>query len=240
MIINYAHRGASSYRPENTLCAFYLGWQMGANGIETDVQLTKDGILVLFHDDTLERIAGRQERICDLTWNELRLIDAGGHKGEQFAGELIPTFEEFLHHFGYKGLHLAIEIKQPGIEQDVIEMLRRYGCIDEHIVITSFSWDSVVAIRQIAPEFHTGYLCHQCSDELFSRMQQEGVWQFCPKAADFTDEWNRKLRDAGFSIRAWGVANEDLMHRMLQMGVDGMTVNFPDKLQAALGRTPRF
>ena len=107
--INYAHRGASAYAPENTLAAFYMGWQMGANGIETDVQRTKDGVLVLFHDNELMRIAGRPEAIHDLTYAELLQIDFGLPTGERFKGERIPTLEEFLRHFGGKALHFAIE-----------------------------------------------------------------------------------------------------------------------------------
>lgn len=119
--INYAHRGASQYYPENTLISFYAGWQMGANGIETDVQSTKDGVPVLFHDDTMKRLAGREERICDLTYEELCEIDVGRHKGENFSGERVPTLEEFIHHFSGKGLHLALELKQAGIERQVLD-----------------------------------------------------------------------------------------------------------------------
>ena len=82
--INYAHRGASAYAPENTLAAFYMGWQMGANGIETDVQRTKDGVLVLFPDNELMRIAGRPEAIHDLIYVELLQIELGLTTGERF------------------------------------------------------------------------------------------------------------------------------------------------------------
>ena len=73
--INYAHRGASSYAPENTMSAFYLGLRRGANGIETDVQRTKDGVLVLFHDDTLKRVTGQEGSIQDYTYEELQGFD---------------------------------------------------------------------------------------------------------------------------------------------------------------------
>jgi len=71
MFINFAHRGASSYAPENTMSAFYLGLRMGANGIETDIQRTGDGILVLFHDDTLDRVTGQSGKIADYTYEQL-------------------------------------------------------------------------------------------------------------------------------------------------------------------------
>ena len=93
--INYAHRGASAYAPENTLASFYLGCQMGANGVETDVQRTKDGALVLFHDNDLMRIAGRPEAIQDLTYQELLKIDFGEHMGERFRGEKFRRWRSF-------------------------------------------------------------------------------------------------------------------------------------------------
>lgn len=238
--INYAHRGASEYRPENTLSSFYMGWQLGANGIETDVQRTRDGVLVLFHDDTLQRIAGRSERICDLTYAEVCQIDAGVHKGAAFAGERIPTFEEFLHHFGSKGLHLAIEIKQAGIEEDLIALLRKYRCDNEMTVVTSFQWEPLLTVRRLAPDLKTGYLCKHTDDTLLESMLAAGIWQYCPKAADLEEAWLQKFRAAGFSIRAWGVKDEALMHKALDMHVDGMTVNFPDKLQSALQRSALF
>ena len=74
--VNYAHRGASHYAPENTLMSFYLGMQMGANGIETDVHRTKDGVVVLFHDDTITRLTGKEGAIADYTLEELRESEA--------------------------------------------------------------------------------------------------------------------------------------------------------------------
>ena len=76
-MINYAHRGASEYAPENTMAAFCMGVEMGANGIETDVQRTRDGVLVLFHDATLMRTAGLDRRVCDMSWAELSAVKNG-------------------------------------------------------------------------------------------------------------------------------------------------------------------
>ena len=88
--INYAHRGASEYAPENTLQSFYLGLQMQANGIETDVQLTKDNVAVLFHDETLLRVTGEEGSVSDYTLEELQQMKLLN------SNETIPTFEQFL------------------------------------------------------------------------------------------------------------------------------------------------
>lgn len=233
--INYAHRGASQYAPENTFASFYMGWQMGANGIETDVQSTKDGVLVLFHDDDLKRLTGREEKIRDMTYADLCLVDIGSHKGKQYAGERIPALAEFLHHFSGKGLHLALELKQAGIEKQVLDMVLP-AWPHEQLIVTSFIWETLPAVRQIAPDIRTGYLTKRQDAELLTDMKKSGIWQYCPEGKTVTEETVKRFRDAGFSIRAWGVTDEAVMHRMLAMGVDGMTVNFPDKLQEALER----
>ena len=230
--VNYAHRGASAYAPENTFAAFYLGWQMGANGIETDIQCTRDGVPVLFHDSVMTRITGTAARICDLTYDELTAYDVGSYKGEQFRGERVPSLEEFLHHFARKGLQLALEIKQRNIEDSIAPLIRKY-CVPEEVVVTSFQWDSLLAFHGKMPEIRTGWLSRNESEELVAAMKSAGIWQYCPNASTWTDGWHQRFREAGFSIRPWGVKDESLMARMLEMGVDGMTVNFPDKLEAA-------
>ena len=103
--INYAHRGASEYTPENTFLAFYTGIFMGANGIETDVQMTKDGILVLFHDDTITRLTGKEGAIADYTLEELRefTFEQNGYQDK------IVAFEEFLQNFAFRDLTFAID-----------------------------------------------------------------------------------------------------------------------------------
>lgn len=105
--INYAHRGASEYYPENTFLAFYVGLIMGANGIETDVQMSRDKIPVLFHDRTLERMTGRPGSIGEYTYDELMAIEAskGGYR-DKIAG-----LEDFLRHFSFQPLRFAIELK---------------------------------------------------------------------------------------------------------------------------------
>ena len=231
--INYAHRGASEYAPENTLASFYMGWQMGANGIETDIQCTRDGIPVLFHDDDMMRIAGNPKSICDYTYDELISFDVGMHKGEKYRGERIPTLEEFLHHFAHKGLNLALEIKQKNIEDAIIPLIRRH-CDPEKVIVTSFQWDALLDFRAKMPDIRTGYLSKGENAELIDAMKEAGIYQYCPRASTWTKEWDRRFREAGFSIRAWGVTDESLMMKMLEMHVDGMTVNFPDKLEAAI------
>lgn len=234
-VINYAHRGASEYYPENTLWSFYAGLEMRADGIETDIQRTSDGVLVLHHDDTLERVACEKGRIMERTYAQLLEMDFGAFKGERFKGERVVTLDTFLNHFGRKNLELALEIKQYGVEQQTLACIAAHGC-RERVTLTSFLWESLEAVRALDADIAVGYLTGSITLETLERLQRHSIRQICPRV-DLVDEAAMALaRGMGFSVRFWGVKDEALMHRALALNGDGMTVNFPDKLTAALGR----
>ena len=156
-MINYAHRGASEYYPENTLRSFNAGLDMEADGIETDIQRTRDGVLVLHHDDTLERIPHVAGSVKDYTYDELLQMDFGAFKGTRFAGERIVKLDTFLTHFAHRGLTLALEIKQHGIESDCLRIIINHNCRDE-VIFTFFIWNSVTALRELDADIMLGYL----------------------------------------------------------------------------------
>ena len=235
MMINYAHRGASEYFPENTMRSFYAGLEMRADGIETDIQRTKDGVLVLHHDDTLKRIVGIDRPVSDFTYDELLKLDFGAFKGERFAGERIVTLDTFLTHFGAMPLTLALEIKQAGVEADVLACIEKHGCRDK-VIITSFKWDSIVEVRRLDPEIRIGFLTKEVTEATLDLLAQHNMQQICPLIENFTAELMALACGRGFSVRFWGVTNEERMQKAISLGGDGMTVNFPDKLTAALGR----
>ena len=235
MMINYAHRGASEYFPENTLRSFYAGLEMGADGIETDIQRTKDGVLVLHHDDTLRRTAGVDGCVCDYTYAQLLDMDFGAFKGERFAGEKIVTLDEFLRHFAAKNLTFALEIKQQGIEADVLACVEKHGCRDK-VIITSFKWEAIEEVRRLDGTIRIGYLTREITPEVLGLLESHHMQQICPIIEMATAEGMALALGRGFSVRFWGVGNEALMHKAIALGGDGMTVNFPDKLTAALGR----
>ena len=136
--INYGHRGACAYAPENTMSSFEMGLSMGANGLETDVQLTADGIPVLFHDSTLARVTGEEGCISDYTYEQLQAFTVkNGDKTDR-----IPTLDEFLSVFGREGITLAIELKQRDIAKIVADAVRAHG-LDKQVVVTSFMLDEL-------------------------------------------------------------------------------------------------
>ena len=227
--VNYAHRGASEYTPENTFLAFYTGLYMGANGIETDVQRTKDGVLVLFHDDTVTRLTGDSGSISDYTLEELQRYTFS----KNGLTDKIVTVEDFLRQFAWRDLTFAIEIKQPGIEQQLADLLRRYG-MQPKTVITSFIPDAIRAMRAYAPDFQIGLLTEEITDDTITFLKELHAEEICPNAPDATPENVARWHQLGFRVRAWGVKNEALMRAVCEAGADGMTVNFPDKLTAYL------
>ena len=225
--INYAHRGASTYCPENTMLSFYTGVQMGANGIETDVQRTKDGILVLFHDDTIKRVTGKDGCIADYTYEELRSFDVNTGA----LSDKIPTFEEFLRAFSHFDLTFAIELKVAGVEEDTAALVYKYG-LENRVIITSFEFDYIAKMKEVAPALRIGYLTSKTDKETTDKLLKLGAYEICPKAETLAKELVDEWHSLGLGVRAWGVFNTDLMKMAYEMGVDGMTVNFPDKLTA--------
>lgn len=231
MIINYAHRGASTCYPENTLSAFYAGVDMGANGIETDVRVTKDGVPVLFHDDTLDRVTGCSGSVCDYSYAELLKMTV--YNAEYGRTDKITTLEDFLKYFGWREIEFAIELKQEGIEAQVIDMLNRYD-MQDRTVITSFDFDNLVRVKAYAPEYKVGYLYGPKAEDPVGKLRSIGGEQLCPKAEMLTPAMVNEMHEMGFSVRAWGVKDEEIMAYAVHCGVDGMTVNFPDKLHTLL------
>lgn len=225
--INYAHRGASEYAPENTFLSFYLGILMGAEGIETDVQLTKDGIPVLFHDDTLLRVTEAQGSIKDYTFSQLRELNV---KNRELSDKIV-SLEDFLLHFSFRSITFAIELKVPNIEEKVINLLNKYN-MKNKTVITSFEFENIKRAKTYDKNIRTGYLTTDISDNTIQKLLETGVDEICPKASDITVENVNKFHRLGLNVRAWGVSDEILMKHVYNCGADGMTVNFPDKLTA--------
>ena len=115
------------------------------------------------------------------------------------------------------------------------DLIRKYQ-IGEKTTVTSFCYDALKEIRIYAPELRTGYLTGEIDDCLLNRMRADGIDELCPKATLINAESIQKWRNAGFGVRAWGIYNEDLMRQAYDIGVDGMTVNFPDKLHSYITR----
>ncbi|CAM5215192.1 Glycerophosphoryl diester phosphodiesterase OS=Ureibacillus acetophenoni OX=614649 GN=SAMN05877842_105182 PE=4 SV=1 [Ureibacillus acetophenoni] len=178
-MISIAHRGASAYAPENTMAAFAKGVEMGADYIEIDVQMSKDGIPIIIHDDSLDRTTNGTGNINDYTLEELKSLNAGSWFGKEFSGETIPTFDEVLEEFGGK-VSILIELKYPeiypGIEEKVAKALKEHKLIENNsdkIIIQSFNHASVQKSKQLLPEILHGVLVGKDWGEVSDKQLEE-------------------------------------------------------------------
>ena len=233
-MINYAHRGASEYAPENTLPSFYLGLLQGANGIETDVQLTKDGIPVLFHDDTVDRVSDGHGKLSDHTLEELKALKITGNCTTGFYDRIV-TLREFLEKFSCYDISYAMELKGAGVEAVTLDMMKEFGLM-EKTTFTSFQFDYIKKIKELDSAARVGWLVEQVDEETLQKLLDIGGEELAPEACLITEETMAHWRSLGLGVRAWGVSNVSVMKRMCRMGVDGMTVNFPDRLFQYLSR----
>ena len=228
-----AHRGASSYAPENTFAAFDLAIEMGARHLELDVHFSSDGHLVVIHDDTVDRTTDGSGPVTSRSLAALTALDAGAWFDPRFKGERIPTLGAVLER--YWGAHLHVELKghSASLAQRAVDMIRSSG-IATNVTITSFQKAKLEETRAYAPELPTGWLVGEVSDAVVAQARALGLTQLCPRAGAVTPELVSRLHAEGLVVRAWGVATEDLMRQVVTAGADGMTVNFPDKLLAYL------
>lgn len=235
--INIAHRGASSYAPENTFAAYDKALALGIRHIELDVHFTSDDHIVVIHDDTVDRTTDGSGPVSGKTLAELQKLDAGSWFGPQFAGERIKTLAEVLQH--YKGrLHFHIEIKardaKIGLARRTIDMVRGHGLTDS-VTITSFHKHWLQEAVEYDAVLPTGWLVplgpdSQWNDSIIEESKEMGITQICPRAEITTPDLVNRIREAGFVVRCHGLRNEELMRHAVDVGADGGTVNFPDKM----------
>ncbi|KOU44075.1 glycerophosphodiester phosphodiesterase [Streptomyces sp. NPDC054949] len=254
----YAHRGASAYAPENTLASIDLAMRMGIDWVENDVQRTRDGVLVVIHDDNLARTTDVEQvfpdrkpwLVKDFTADEIALLDAGSWfgKDEQYAGATVPTLREYLARVRRNQQKLLLEIKRPeiypGIERETLNLLDATGWLDRNrverrLVVQSFSADSIRIVHDLRPDLVTAFLGTPTVAEL-------------PRYAAFTDRinpWHTTLsadwvaavhalrgpHGKAMEVDTWTVDNAATARKVQEMGVDGIITNTPDVVRRAVG-----
>jgi len=235
---NFAHRGASGYAPENTMAAFVKAAQLGANAIETDVQMTRDGQLVLIHDETLRRTAGVDGWVKDCTLAELKELDFGAWYDESYRGERVPTLEELLVFAREHDLYLNVELKNgvvqyPELELRTAELIRKCGLTDR-VIISSFNHYSLVLMKQLAPEIQTAVLYMEGLYEPWEYAKRVSASALHPIYLAVTKEWVAQAKESGVHYHPFTVNGEAEMAALLQAGVDGIITDYPDRLARLL------
>lgn len=240
-----AHRGFSHDYPENTISATVGAIEAKAEGCEFDIYISKDGVIFAMHDGSFNRttnvkreiVDGKEQpvRLGDLTWNEIRKLDAGSWKNEKFAGEKVPTLDEMLAVLKKSDCWPVVEIKQGGFEQQVVDAVKKAGLEDRTVVI-AFSKDVVKAIRKADPTMPVAWLWGdkwEKSEEELIEFLVAGAKEVDTNMLDLnhgrlSPKVVKGLNDAGITVWAWTVDDPNRMQELRDAGVVSITTNRPD------------
>ena len=228
-----AHRGASRAAPENTLSSMKKAIEFGADFAECDVFQTKDGEIVLFHDEEMERTTGKGGMIWDYTLAELKELDAGSWFSEEFKGEPIPTLRQVIQLCKGK-IKLNIEVKisgnDPDIAQKVVDIIRSEN-IGKECMVTSFEKPVIKKIKELAPDLITGFIF----DEEHPPDIFEGNWEYVCSKRNIVDEaFVKEAKQKEKKIFVWTVNYPAEMKKFIDLGVDGIITDVPDVLMDVL------
>ena len=211
--LTFGHRGARAYAPMNTIPSFELALQMGAHGIEFDVRQTKDGVLVLLHDDTVDGTSNGHGALSDMTFAELSELDFGGWLDPKYAGTRIPTLDEVFETVGHK-LLMNVEIKSEhlsggGIEAKVAATIARHGLADR-ILLSSFNPLVVRRCARLMPHILRGLLVEEETPfertRLLKTLEIQALHPYYP----FVDsEYMAHARALGAAVNTWTVNDPD-------------------------------
>jgi glycerophosphoryl diester phosphodiesterase len=263
-VLNIGHRGASGYAPEHTIPAYDLALEQGADYIEIDLQMTKDGVLVAMHDDTLDRTAdapeGVPKRFCSgpvikRTLEQIKMCDAGSwfnetypqYASEEYVGLQIPTLEEIFQAYG-TSVNYYIETKNPeaapGMEEELLRLMDKYGLTEPaednwQVLIQSFSAESLMKIHEMNSELPLIqlYSSTETSESIQASLAEVSTYAvgIGPSKTDVDAALVEAAHALCLDVHPYTVNETAEMEALIALGVDGMFTNFPDRLEELLG-----
>ena len=260
-VLNIGHRGASGYAPEHTIPAYDLALELGADYIEQDLQMTRDGVLVALHDDTLDRTARGPKGNCtglviEKTLKQIKTCDVGTWFNEtypqyakpEYVGLKIPTLEEIFQRYG-KSVNYYIETKNPetapGMEEELLRLMNKYGLTEPaarnwQVLIQSFSPASLQKIHALNPSLPLIQLFFstETSETIQARLDATRAYAvgIGPSKSDVDAALVEAAHARCLDIHPYTVNETAEMDHLVALGVDGMFTNFPDRLEAVLGK----
>jgi len=233
-VLNIAHRGASGTFPENTLSAFRAAIGAGADMCELDVQLSRDGAVVVIHDETVERTTDGSGEVAELTLAELQRLDAGAKfKSGALKGDRIPTLDEvFAVTSGKCGLN--IELKAGGLEHQVAQLMQSRNAMGDCIV-SSFEWEYLKKIQQINFNIRIGLLADEKPVDLMMNAVAMRAHAINPRWDMVTADLCKAAHERGLMVYTWTVDADARMRALAECGVDGIMTNYPERLRTVVG-----
>lgn len=225
MILNIAHRGASGYVLENTMEAFEKAIELGCDGIETDVQMSRDGILVLIHDEKIDRTTTGIGYVKDHTFEELHALG-------------IPSLEELLILAKRHKIFLNLELKNSvvayeGLEEKVIDMVIAYDMVKQ-VILSSFNHYSVVKCKKLKPAIEVGLLYVEPLYEAEKYCLNAGANAIHPNFRTLNQEIVEAAHMSGIKVHPYTINEEKDIEYMIELGVDMIISNYPDRVKKLL------
>ena len=221
----FGHRGAAGHEPENTLRSVRKALELGVNGIEVDVYLA-DEHLVVIHDDTLDRTTNGAGAVAETSFACLRSLDAGG-------GERIPTLEEVLDTVNRQAV-INVELKGPGTALPVVRLLDRYvqerGWRYEDFLVSAFDPTQLQTARQLQPQIRTGVLMDKLPPEPAAFAEQLGAWSLHPSKRCVTPALVAEAHRRGLKIFVFTINKPAEIAAMAALGADGVFTDFPERV----------
>ena len=227
-----AHRGFSGEYPENTMLAFQKAVEAGCDGIELDVHLTKDGEIVVIHDETVDRTTDGRGAVKDYTLSELRRLDASGRFTGLFGVQHIPTLREYFDYIRSFSIFTNIELKNSeyyyeGLEEKTITLIREYH-LEDRILFSSFNNASVLFCRKLAPEIPGGFLCTDPIQNCGAYALSCGAAYIHPEYSRISEAEIDDCHERGIGINAWTVNEPNHMLWLIRKKISGIITNYPN------------
>ncbi len=241
--LNLGHRGASAYAPENTLAAFNLAFQMGADGIELDVTLSRDGIPVVIHDDTVDRTTNGHGLIRQMTLAQIKQLDAGSWFSPKYWDEEIPTLAQVLELVGTRGI-INIELKGTAFRDDGLETavgrVAEQANANDHVLFSSFNPFALYRIAHVIPRAPRGLLYAEDLPIFLRRAWLRPLARptaLHPKHTMISPAYVTWAHGKGYAINTWTVNEPEEMRRLIGLGIHAIITNKPDVLGTVLAQS---
>lgn len=224
----YAHRGYSGRYLENTMEAFIAADLIGADGIELDVRLSRDGQVVIFHDPTLRRVGAWYGSVNRKSLNTLRRIPMVYNQRNYF----IPTLDDFLFWFAQTDIVVNIELKTEvsydlGLEKKVLDWLQHYE-VEDRVFFSSFNQASIKRMKQLAPAIPAGLLVKKATKRTIQRAKEFKLEYYHPSYRYLTKDLVDFAHAQNLKVNTWTVNQAEAMEKMKVIGVDGVITNYPN------------
>jgi len=228
----YAHRGYSGKYPENTMLAFRKAVEVGCDGVEMDVQLSRDGIPVVIHDELVDRTTNGTGYVKDYTLEELKKLDASKVRPGEWGAQEIPSFDEFCEWLASVDIVANVELKTsiiyyPEIERKCVEIIRKHG-VENKILFSSFNHISMLRVKELAPEIPRGALV-EIEGLMYAGYycQQNNIQFYHPDFCLLSKEAVEECKEHGVGINVWTVNDLDSFEKLVEWGVEGIITNYP-------------